>query len=113
LSRRNLRSCAESYGYHLKHSSHESWHKPYNYTPYDIDIEYYVNLLNKLNDNLKTLSEKNKIDLDYYEDLFNGDKYQIENFLIKHNINIKNDKLFSFIDPTKRLRKLEFINKII
>jgi hypothetical protein len=113
LTRKDLKLCAESYGYHLKHSSHEFWHKPYNYTSYDIDIDYYINLLNDLNGKLDILSKKNNISLDYYEQIFGGDVNLVEDFLIKHNIKLKNDKLFSYTSPVNKLRKLDFINKFI
>lgn len=113
LSRKDLVSCAESYGYHLKHSSHEYWHKPYNYTPHDVDKNYYINKLTDLHNNLDLLSKENNIDIDYYEDIFSGDDNIVLGFLSKHNIELLNNNFYSHLNPKNKLRKLDFNNKII
>ena len=104
ISRKDLKSAAESYAYNLKHSSVRGWENRYYYNNEGLDVEHWLNWYNILHSDLETLSKIINKDIDWYEDIFSGNLTKVKNFLLKHNLEINTSEFLNYVDPNNRYR---------
>ena len=109
LSRKDLKSVAESYAHQTTHSKNNIWHLPYSFNENGVDIDSAYYDCEEMNKKLIQLSEKIKIEIDWYEDIYSGDIKKIDYFLKKHSLNLNKELFLKYINPSRRLRQFKII----
>ena len=105
VTRENLLEAAQSYAYHLKHSTTAGWVNKYYFDDTDLDIKSTYNWYVENDNNLKKLSQKLNIEIDTYENIFSGEVDIITKFINKHKLELDYNKLFVHINPLNRYRQ--------
>ena len=105
VTRENVLEAAQSYAYHSKHSTTTGWVNKYYFDDTDLEVEstykWYVENIN----NLKKLSQKLKIEIDTYENIFSGDSDKINQFIDKHKLELNYNKLLEYLNPKNKYRQ--------
>ena len=107
LNRRDINKLVESFSNCLYT---QNWHSSYEYSPKDISLEQLESNKNhilKYNNLLNQITTKfPQYPINYYEDLFSGNKKYLKEFLFKYNIKFNNyDIFFEKVDPKNKYRK--------
>ena len=91
----------------LKYASiTQNYHNFYKFNNEDLDFLTQTNLLNNHSKVLNILSNTLNIPITYYEDLFQGNKNSINNFLTQNNIQVDNfENFYSYLNPKNRYRQ--------
>jgi hypothetical protein len=102
ISRRNLKESSLSWANCLYYSN---FFQPYKFNP-DLDIEdilYRFEFEQKI---IEEISNQTNIPITYYEDIYTGNKQDVQNFLKQNNIQVDNfEILFEHLHPKNRLRQ--------
>ena len=103
LRRKNEIESAKS----SRHASLESkYHNPYFYNNTKYDYSENLNFIVNHNKIIHNLSNILKIPITYYEDLFQGSKSNINNFLTQNNIQLDNiNTFYEYLNPKNRYRQ--------
>jgi hypothetical protein len=103
LTRRNKLLQAQSYSFA---SLNQLYHTTYKYNQDFQDLARSFTFIKNHDDILLKLSIKLDIPITYYEDLFQGDKNNINNFLTQNNIQVDNiNTFYEYLDPKNRYRQ--------
>lgn len=107
VTRKNLIEASESYAYNQKYSDIDGWANKY--FIHDTNLETTPILKSYIRNDLKLkkLGKLINTKVDYYEDLFSGNKSIIENFLEKHELDLNFDILFKYLNPKNRYRQFK------
>lgn len=106
LSRKDKKEALISWTYAFEYNrdNHTAWHKPYTPDISNLDLNKYLADINNIYALLNSISKTVDIETTWYEDLYSGDKIQVEKILKKWGINIDYLKFYSYINPEKRYR---------
>lgn len=105
VTRENILEAAQSYAYHLKHSTIAGWVNKYYLDDTDLEIDSIYEWYLENDNNLKKLSQKLNIEIDTYENIFSGKVDMINKFINKHELELDYNKLFVHINPLNRYRQ--------
>lgn len=114
LSRKNTHEAAESYSYQVAKNTSFSyispeenkWHQKYTYIE-SKDLDFWKSVVLKNKNNLQILSKELNLDIDWYEDLYSGDKEKIVNFSNKHKLDLDISEFSELVNPKYRLRQFK------
>jgi hypothetical protein len=106
LSRHNLKEVAESYAFQIDRNERNEWHSKYKYTHKE-NIDKHYEFIYKQNSDIIKLSKELKIEMDWYEDLYSGERDKLIYFINKHDLGIDVDTLSKHLDPKGRLRQIQ------
>tara|TARA_R110000823_G_scaffold194368_2_gene325694 strand:+ start:1921 stop:2490 length:570 start_codon:yes stop_codon:yes gene_type:complete len=106
LSRHNLKEVAESYAFQIDRNERNEWHSKYKYTHKE-SVDKHYEFIYKQNSDIIKLSKELKIEMDWYEDLYSGERDKLIHFINKHDLGIDVDTLSKHLDPKGRLRQIE------
>jgi hypothetical protein len=113
LSRKNTNEAAESYSYQINNSKKKQWHKKYTYKEtlkYGeeiYDLNFWKKWMGRSKNNLEILSKELNIEIDWYEDIYSGDKKKITKFLNKHKLDLDISEFNEWVNPKHRLRQFK------
>jgi hypothetical protein len=103
LTRKNKISQAQSYTFA---STTHLYHTTYEYNQDFQDLTRGFTFIQNHDDILFSLSQKLNLSITYYEDLFQGNKSNIKNFLNQNNIQLNNENVFyEYLNPKNRYRQ--------
>ena len=102
MSRKNLKESAESW---VNCKYYNNFFDTYKFNP-NLDIKNKLIELKFYQKVLEDISLKLNTPITYYEDLFTGNKQDLQNFLNKNNIQVNNfEVLYEHLDPKNKLRQ--------
>jgi hypothetical protein len=102
MSRKNLKEATESW---VNSAATSNFFQPYKPLP-QLDTSKFSPLIDIYSSILETLSFKLNIPITYYEDLYTGNKKDIQVLLNKNDLQIDNfELLYEYLHPKNRLRQ--------
>jgi len=112
LLSRTTKDASESFAYQQTKNETKSpnWHHRWRY-PEDgfseNEIGRWTKWMVKTKKNLKILSKELNIEIDWYEDIYSGDKKKITKFLNKHKLDLDISQFSEWVNPKYRLRQFK------
>lgn len=112
LSRKSTKEASESFAYQQTKNETKppNWHDKWRYPKGGNElheIRKWTRWMTKTKKNLEILSKEMNIEIDWYEDIYSGDKKKITKFLNKHNLDLDIFEFSEWVNPKHRLRQFK------